>query len=223
MLHDRVAAFWLTPNRQLLEPALRAVGVPSANTGRLDPKFVNRLRKAAVTHVLSKRPLGPPFVAIASDGPISAYRVDDVFPRAYLASNWRSVADLAQATAQVDSADPAPALEDRVTAATSGPPRITPVSYRRPDDDTLVADVTGRAGLLVVAESYDAGWSATIDGRRATIMLANGYQRGVFVPADSRAVVFRYRPAGLLAGAVLSLTCLCLSVAWGIRACRELR
>jgi hypothetical protein len=219
MVHDRVAAFWLTPNRELLEPALRAVGVPTGRAGRVDAKFVNRLRKAAVTHVLSKKPLGPPFVAIASDGPISAYRIEGVFPRAYVVSTWRSVGDLAQAAAQIDSADPAPALEDRA-AGTAGPPRIAPVGYRRPDGDTLVADVTGHAGLLVVAESYDEGWSASVDGHEATIMLANGYQCGVFVPADSQAVVFRYRPAGLRAGAVLSLTCLGLCIAWGVRAWR---
>jgi hypothetical protein len=220
MVHDRVAAFWLTPNRQLLAQDLRAVDLPSTSSGVIDPKFVSRLRKAAVTHVLSKKPLGAPFELVASDGAIAAYRLDGVFPRAYLASSWRPVANLAEAVTQIDSVDPKPALEGQAAPAAAEVLSLTPVRYRRPDNDTLVVDVAGHAGLLVVAESYDVGWSAAVDGRRATIVLVNGYQRGVFVPAGSREVVFRYCPAGLTLGAVLSLTCVCFSAAWCVFAWR---
>ncbi|HSD09924.1 MAG TPA: YfhO family protein, partial [Candidatus Binatia bacterium] len=223
MLHDRVAAFWLTPNRRLLGPGPKAVGVPTARPGTLAPKFVNRLRKAAVTHVVSEKPLGSPFVLVASDGSVAAYRLESPFPRAYVASKWRSVASLAEAAAQVDSDDPAPAVEGLAAPASSEPSSIIAVRYRRPDNDALVVDVAGHGGMLVVAESYDEGWSVTVDGHRTPVLLANGYQRGVWVPEGSREVVFRYCPKGLMVGAVLSLTSVCFAAAWGVLAWRAPR
>lgn len=62
-----------------------------------------------------------------------------------------------------------------------------------------------RAGLVYCAESAMPGWTATVNGRAAPIVAANYAFRAVPVPAGDDVVELRYRPPGLIAGALLSL------------------
>ncbi len=57
---------------------------------------------------------------------------------------------------------------------------------------------------LFLADTYDPGWSATVDGREAPVRPAHAAFRAVFVPEGRHTVVFTYRPAGFRAGLVLS-------------------
>ena len=61
-----------------------------------------------------------------------------------------------------------------------------------------------RPGLLVVSQAWFPGWTATVDGRAADVVAANGLVTGVPVPAGEHEVVLRYRPPGLTAGALVS-------------------
>jgi uncharacterized membrane protein YfhO len=60
-------------------------------------------------------------------------------------------------------------------------------------------------GLLVLADSYAAGWRAQVDGTPASIRPANFLFRGVLVPAGRHRVRFEYRPRSVTAGATASL------------------
>ena len=57
-------------------------------------------------------------------------------------------------------------------------------------------------GLVVLADLWDQGWQAYLNGRRVPILRANHAIRGVVVPAGSGTLEFRYAPA---------------SFAWGLR------
>jgi hypothetical protein len=57
-------------------------------------------------------------------------------------------------------------------------------------------------GLVVLADLWDKGWHAYLEGKRVPILRANHAIRGVAVPAGSRKIEFRYAPA---------------SFAWGLR------
>ena len=59
--------------------------------------------------------------------------------------------------------------------------------------------------LLVVSDVHYPGWSATIDGNPAPILLANYAFRAVSVPAGAHTIVMRYRPVSVYAGALISL------------------
>jgi uncharacterized membrane protein YfhO len=60
-------------------------------------------------------------------------------------------------------------------------------------------------GLMVVSEADYPGWSATVNGRPATIYKVNGALRGIGVPAGHSRVVMRYAPWTVYAGGAVSL------------------
>ncbi len=73
-------------------------------------------------------------------------------------------------------------------------------------------------GVLVLADTWYPGWEATIDDEPAGVLPANLAVRGVVVPAGRSTVEFRYRPAWLVPGMMLSLlaaACLILTLRFG--------
>ena len=60
-------------------------------------------------------------------------------------------------------------------------------------------------GYLVLADTFDPGWSATVDGRPAPIRPAYVAFRAVYLTDGRHTVVFTYRPAGFTLGLALSV------------------
>jgi len=67
---------------------------------------------------------------------------------------------------------------------------------------------TTGAGLLVLAEAWAPGWSATLDGAPVEVRIADGQFRAVAVPSGGHEVSFDYAQPGLWAGALISLAAL---------------
>jgi hypothetical protein len=59
-------------------------------------------------------------------------------------------------------------------------------------------------GLLVVAETWDRGWSALVDDIRAPVLRVEHARIGVRLPGGFHRVELRHRPPGLVAGLVLA-------------------
>ena len=59
-------------------------------------------------------------------------------------------------------------------------------------------------GLLVVAESWDAGWTARLDGQPAPLLRANHAQMAITLAPGLHRAVLRYRTPGLVQGLALS-------------------
>ena len=62
-----------------------------------------------------------------------------------------------------------------------------------------------RAAWLFLADSFDTGWRAYVDGHPAPTRLANAMFRAVAVPPGQHVVTFRYEPPALERGAAISL------------------
>jgi hypothetical protein len=87
-------------------------------------------------------------------------------------------------------------------------PRGKPTSPRvtRYENNEIVVEVAMlRPGVLVLTDSIYPGWTATVDGRDAQVIRANGLFRAVGVPAGRHVVRFRYQPASITVGAGISL------------------
>jgi prepilin-type N-terminal cleavage/methylation domain-containing protein len=90
-------------------------------------------------------------------------------------------------------------------AGTPGPPE--PARARITDDgaNTLTVEAALPAeGFVVLRDSFDPSWSASVDGMAAEIGRANGLYRVVHVPAGRHVIRFRYRPRAFTVGLIIS-------------------
>jgi hypothetical protein len=78
------------------------------------------------------------------------------------------------------------------------------ISRSEPQRVELVAKLE-RPGLIVLADTYDPGWSLTIDGVSAPIYRTNRLMRGAAVKAGRHALVYTYDPASFRIGLGLSI------------------
>lgn len=97
------------------------------------------------------------------------------------------------------------------------------VRLARHGTDRLAIDVScPRPGWLVVPETWDPGWTATVNGEPAPLVRSHVAWRAVAVPAGRSEVLMTYRPVGLVMGTVLSaLTAACLGGLLVLSARRE--
>ena len=85
------------------------------------------------------------------------------------------------------------------------------VEYRRPDSDNIECTVTtGRNGYLRIIESWDPGWSATVDGLPVPVVPAMDALLAVPIASGKHEVRFIYRTPGALAGQAISIISLTL-------------
>lgn len=86
--------------------------------------------------------------------------------------------------------------------ATISAGRASVTSYT--PEQVEVEVVSPGKGMLVLADAFASGWTATIDGQPAAILRANYAVRAVEIPAGRHDVVFRYRAPGLRWGLLWS-------------------
>jgi hypothetical protein len=70
------------------------------------------------------------------------------------------------------------------------------------------------AGLVVLADRWDKGWQARLDGKRVPILRVNHALGGVVVPAGTSLLMFEYSPASFRLGLYLSGIGAVLLAAW---------
>lgn len=166
------------------------------------------LRNAAVTRVLSLDPLahgdlrlrrrvpaGPPGLLIHVYELASSWPRSHVACRVVAAGSWteslaapsRAGFDGARDVA-LEGPGPAACRSGRARRVEAGPGR-----------DRFEVELDG-PGYLVTRDSHARGWTATVDGRAAPVLRANGRHRAVLLGAGRHDVRFRYDPPGLRAG-----------------------
>ena len=145
------------------------------------------------------------------DRPARVLRVRDPLPPAWIVGGSRPADSPTAALLAIAEPDFDPAAE---VILGDGGRRVPPPSDFRARcviherrADRLVVDTDANAGgHLVVAEAYQEGWKATLDGTEVPARPANVLFRAVAVPAGSHRVELRYRPAAVYWGAALTAT-----------------
>ncbi len=182
------------------------------------PAFARLLRAGAVGQVVALHDLGPDFrLERTLHGPfledLRVFAVPDPLPRALVVGGAR-----VNRQPLLTLEDPAfdPRLE---VVLAEGPERRPEPGFvgsvrtleERPDRLRLATRASSE-GWLLLMDSHDPGWLATLDGSKATLRAANVAFRGVPVPAGDHEVKLVYRPPavlrGLLASAVFGLLAL---------------
>ena len=119
-------------------------------------------------------------------------------------------------------ANPAAWPETSVIAALPRPgerPRargVVEAGGGRGDERLWRVSVESGGGVLLWLATPDPGWSFAVDGAPVAALRGEGIAQGVPVPAGDHRVAARYRPRGVVAGAIVSLMCAValLGVAW---------
>jgi hypothetical protein len=179
------------------------------------------LRLAGVTTVVTDRVLEAPYQLLAeldSARGVTAYTLDRAAPRVRLATRVRRAPDLATIMAEHRDAafDP---IRDVVLDGKYERPPDAPASEGRAEvvvdhPAHLVAEVTSdTAGVLVWSRTYFAAWQATIDGRAAPVLRADGHLVGVEVPAGPHRVEVAWRAMPVYVGLGLAAAGLVIA-AW---------
>jgi len=85
------------------------------------------------------------------------------------------------------------------------------VNLIRTSPNRVVLEVLSpRAGWLVLSDSYDEGWRASVNGEERRVLRANYIQRAVRVDAGHSRIIFSYQPPYFLLCAIISL----LTLGW---------
>ncbi|MFT5686505.1 MAG: hypothetical protein ACI8RZ_007461 [Myxococcota bacterium] len=220
MVHYRCAAFWQGYNGSILSDQYTTTR-PTQASPAVPAAFHAQLNRSAVRYLLTRFPVTGEGLVLRGDAPLYLYENTVALPRAYVAGSWQPVADMDAAAEWMFRGG----LDHPAMPATEGAPpppedaieTLTPVTVTEHSDHLLTLDVTGASGLLVLTDTWDPGWSATIDGAPANVHIANGYQRAIPLPSGAQFVTLRYWPDGLSAGLLISLGSGLLLLVWGVR------
>jgi hypothetical protein len=170
------------------------------------------LRLGSVDHVVALHEEGldalQPVAAVpgAFAVPIRVFRVPDPLPRSYAVSGVR-IADGVETyrTLADPSFDPSGevVLSEGREERSVGRAGSTRLLELRPDRVVVEADLQ-RPGYVIVTDTYDPGWKATVDGRKAPVMRANAAFRAIPVGTGRHVVEMVYRPTSILVGAAVA-------------------
>ncbi|MBX7166110.1 MAG: YfhO family protein [Pirellulales bacterium] len=138
-------------------------------------------------------------------------------PRCRLVSRVLVTRDPARDLEAIDPAETA--LVDRPVELDAAAPGCVAMADEQPGRVRLLTDAPGRQ-LLVVADSFDAGWQAAIDGQPCPVVRAYGDFLACVVPPGIHQVEFTFRPRSLRQGAIVSAVTLLATLALFLgRAC----
>ncbi len=188
------------------------------------------LDRMSVAFLVSDRVEAEPAWPVAAEKEIAGERFviqrnPTVLPRAYVVPAAKVLPDdrdvvLAWLT-KVDPRKNVIMTADPFDGRASSPRQpFRPAGWISVDPDRPVLRVTTEApGLLVLADSWMPGWTATVDGRPAPVLVGNLAQRVVPLPdAGPHVVAMEYHPPGFAAGCWLSLAS---ALVWSILALRR--
>jgi len=138
---------------------------------------------------------------------LKVYGNPDVLPRAFSVHEVFRIADRRGAGDHLTQLEPELARKSFLDV---DPPTLE--SCANPDQVAVRSHTPGRVvldvnmacrGMVILADTYAPGWSATVDGQPTPIYEAYTLVRGVVAPAGAHTIDLVYRPRSVLLGAAL--------------------
>jgi hypothetical protein len=179
-----------------------------------------------VWYVLDNRVLDAPGLELVyEEGDVRTYRMGDPLPRVWFAQQVSTVTSEAAALAAMQSPGFDPTLqavvqvEARAVELSEGA-GVARVVERSPGWLAIRAD-TPQGGLLVISQTWDAGWRAEVDGEQVSLLRTDLLLQGLSLPAGTHRVELAYRPSPLRWGAILTLGTLALWLVLMVLVSRE--
>lgn len=178
------------------------------------------LRALGVTHAVTRGDLPDPF-APAFEGPGGLRTWADTAPqgRVWIARGIDVVPAASERLARLADPDfdPRVALVERAPAIEvarhDAPPGTARIVRDEPRHLVVAAELDA-PGLLVVADAWFPGWSASVDGEPVAIERVDHALRGVWLAAGKHEVQMRYHPRSFAAGLWLAAAGLLALVVW---------
>jgi hypothetical protein len=150
-------------------------------------------------------PGGDKLSLLKEDSNWFVYEVKDPLPRVFIASETRMMSEgdarTALANGTLNPSQTAVVPETIECADGSGTARFT--SYTPNQVEVSVDAPNG--GMLVLTDSYDPNWTATVDGKPAPLLRVDTALRGVCIPAGGKLVQFDYQPRAFFIGVIVSV------------------
>lgn len=172
---------WFRRDKSMQHPMLDVMGV----------RYFLSSREVTMPNIVDRTPGGLP-------GPHRLYERTSCLPRATFVPRAVVIADKAERLAAVGRADRDVKneliLEDPDAPKPSGSSVDASVEIVSHVDEEVVLRVTCEGdGYLRLADPYDAGWIATVDGEEVPVYPADHYLRAVYLEKGEHDVVFSYR------------------------------
>src|SRR5262249_34407550 len=127
-------------------------------------------------------------------------------PRAYVVPRAEAMPEGPRVVRRFRNADAREVVLMPADPLGAGGPRqsFTPADWYVNEADRLVLRVATQApGLLVVADTWMPGWTATVDGMKAPILRGNHAQRVIPIErAGQHEIELRYKAPGFRAGVI---------------------
>ena len=217
-----IARHWALTNTRYL---LGAAGFLDVMNQQLDPgqhrfRIAQRFDIVAKPGILQPTGLEELTATPANDGDLALFEFTGALPRAKLYSRWqvntndsdvlKTLADLNFDPAKTVLIDtPSKNLPPVATNEDSGSIAFTSYAPKH-----IVFAATNTApSVLLLNDQYDPGWSVTVDGRTAELMRCNYLMRGVYLPAGTHTVEFKFElPHKLL---YVTLSAMLLGILFG--------
>ncbi len=180
-----------------------------------EPIALNLLQVAYLIQSVADAPAVPNEMPLAQEGRWILYELPQPAPRASVLTSWSlepsSDAALQAVLAPTFDPDTDVILEEQpgLTARVGTPPPVgTPVpagsaSYEQAGEQAARVIVTSPVpAIVLIRNTFDRNWRATVDGRPTKVLAADYLDQGVPVPAGSHTIALSYDDPSVAAGMV---------------------
>jgi len=211
--------FHVVNNKDYANGISRYVKLDNINAnflGALNVKYILTLRASKLIDQLL--PAG--FKLVYEAGTVQIYENSQVLNRAYFVNEVKVSQDSGDfiKTLQTKNFDPTKIalIEDNFVSPELNPNHGQIIRIIHLDNYISIDTSSSQTEFMVLADSYDAGWEASIDGNKTKIYRVNGSLRGIVLPPGNHHIIFQYLPRSFQTGIYIFISSALILVTYSL-------